>query len=686
MKKRLLAAVLSACMAMTLLPAAALTAFAQGAGQGGNAAVNQTTSTEYPTLAAAVEAAQDGETIQLLRDETVSGAGKGKNQAAVNITADIVLDGAGHTITTSDFELDGSGNPQAHIITVQNGAQVTIQDLTIQGSASTKHGINVWATGSGDAVTLSVENVAILNCGTAGMVVNNSTVTASGLTTSGNVWGAVNVDNNGSFTLTGSENAMEEAVKLWTEKPAGSGAGAVTIDVSGSNLKPVRGEGASLKGYTYYTDNVAELGEGYNQTTQTIYEDLDTALAAVSAGHTLKVVRSAALDSAAVLPAGVTLTVEEGVTLTTNDQLSGEGNIVNNGAISGQVTPTEPTAPDSYRVTYLADGQIWFTQVLTQSGGQLTFVQPTDPVKEGHTFTGWDYGDHVSVSGGTVTLTVGAEKTYTFQAQWELIPVTYPVSVTPADHGQVSVSPQQAAQGTEVTITVTPEEGYEADHVAAAQQDGSDVTVSAQENGTYTFQMPAAAVTVTVSFSPIQEETPDDEENPDDEEKPELPFRDVSEHNWYYSSVCYIRDRGLMNGTGDGLFSPASPVTRVMLMTVLARLDGEDTTGGATWYEKGLAWAMEQGISDGSAPLDHITREQIVTMLYRYAGKPQVSENHLSGFADHGQVSGWARDAMNWAVSIGLIKGRDGKLAPLADAPRLELAAMLHRFCVSTGS
>lgn len=670
-KKRLLAAILSVCMAVAVLPAAALTALADGVEPAGDAAVNQTTSVRYPTLAEAIGAAQDGETIQLLRDETVSGAGKGKNGAAILITSDIVLDGGSHTITAVGFELDGSDNPQTHIISVENGAEVTMKDLSIEGNASTKHGINVWAADQGSGVILTLENVAIRNCGTAGMVINNSQVTASGLTTSGNVWGAVNVDNNGQFTLTGTENNMDESVKLWTEKSQGEGA--VTIDVSQSNLKPVKGEGATLKGYTYYTDDVSQLGEGYNETTQTVYEDLDAALSAVSDGHRLRVVRSAALDSAATLPAGVTLTVDEGVTLATNDQLTSEGEIVNHGSITGQVTASEPSDADQYRVTYLADDQLWYTTVLTQSGNVLSFTQPADPTKAGHTFAGWDYGDNVSVSDGTVTLTVDAAKTYTFHAQWtatSVPPVTYPVAVTPSENGQVTTDLSSAAQGQNVTITVTPQEGFAVSAVVVAGQDGSTVTVTDHQDGTYTFTMPAFSVTVAVTFSQVEEE---------------LPFLDVSGDNWYFESVRYIRDRGLMQGVGDGLFAPNAFATRAMLMTVLARLDGEDTSGGSPWYEKGLAWAVDNGVSDGTNPGGNITREQVVTMLYRYAGEPAVSQDHLSAFPDSDEVSGWAREAMNWAVSIGLIQGRGTSLAPTQQAPRAELAALLHRFCVSTG-
>ena len=665
-KRRLLAAVLSVCMAMAALPAAALTALADVAEPAGDAAVNQTTSVRYPTLAEAIEEAQDGHTIQLLRDETVSGAGKGKNDAAILIVNDIVLDGASHTISAVDFALDGSSSPQTHIISVENGAQVTIQNLSIEGNSNTKHGINVWTASEGETAALTVDNVTIQNCGTAGIVVNNSTVTASGLTTSGNVWGAVNVDNNGQFTLTGTENAMREAVKLWTEKPEGEGA--VTIDVSQSNLKPVKGEGSALKGYTYYTDNVAELGEGYNETTQTVYEDLDQAVTALSAGHTLRVVRSAALDSAATIPAGATLSVAEGVTLTTNDQLTSEGNIVNNGSISGQVTPSQPAGTDDYRVTYLADGQIWYTAVLTQAGGKLTFPQPAAPVKAGHIFAGWNYGDNVSVADGTVTLTVEADKTYTFQAQWTADPVTYPITVNPTEHGQVSASLSSAAQDQSVTLTVTPEEGFSVSSVAVSGQDGTALTVTDNGDGTFTFTMPAQAVTVTVRFTQVSQE---------------LPFQDVDQDDWYYESVQYIWDRGLMQGVSDGQFAPGSSATRAMLMTVLARLDGQDTTGGESWYEKGLAWAVDGGISDGTDPDVAATREQLVTMLYRYAGTPDVSEDHLSAFPDSSHVSDWARDAMNWAVSSGLIQGRDSGLAPAEEITRSELATVLHRFCLT---
>ena len=115
-------------------------------------------------------------------------------------------------------------------------------------------------------------------------------------------------------------------------------------------------------------------------------------------------------------------------------------------------------------------------------------------------------------------------------------------------------------------------------------------------------------------------------------------------------------------------------------MTVLARYAGEDTTGGATWYEKGMDWAKAKGVSDGTNPNADITREQLVTMLYRYAGTPAVNGS-LSDFSDAASVSSYAVNAMQWAVASGIVNGSNGKLNPQNNATRAQVAAILMRFC-----
>ena len=151
-------------------------------------------------------------------------------------------------------------------------------------------------------------------------------------------------------------------------------------------------------------------------------------------------------------------------------------------------------------------------------------------------------------------------------------------------------------------------------------------------------------------------------------------------YNWYADAVKYVTDKGLMNGTDDNQFSPSATTTRAMLMTVLARYAGEDTTGGATWYEKGMNWAKAKGVSDGTNPNANITREQLVTMMYRYAGSPKA-DGKLDSFSDAASVRTYAADAMQWAVANGIVNGSNGKLNPQNNATRAQVAAILMRFC-----
>ena len=156
-------------------------------------------------------------------------------------------------------------------------------------------------------------------------------------------------------------------------------------------------------------------------------------------------------------------------------------------------------------------------------------------------------------------------------------------------------------------------------------------------------------------------------------------FWDVSAHDWFADEVTYVVEAGLMEGVGNHLFDPNGEVTRAMTWTVLARMDGEDVDGGTPWYAKARTWAMDDGVSDGTNPNNAVTREQLVTMLYRYAGSPRVYGT-LTGYTDCDKVSDWAVDAMIWATDTGLIQGMGGKLNPQGTATRAQLATMLMRF------
>ena len=160
-------------------------------------------------------------------------------------------------------------------------------------------------------------------------------------------------------------------------------------------------------------------------------------------------------------------------------------------------------------------------------------------------------------------------------------------------------------------------------------------------------------------------------------------FADTQNH-WSKDDVDFVAARELFNGVGGNRFDVSGSMTRGMVNTVLARLAGANTEGGAKWYDKGTEWAVQRGISDGTNPTAPVTREQLAAMLYRFAGAPAVS-GALS-FNDASAVSEYARSALLWATQNGILNGVGGSLAaPTAHAERAQVAAMLARYLRSAG-
>ena len=163
-------------------------------------------------------------------------------------------------------------------------------------------------------------------------------------------------------------------------------------------------------------------------------------------------------------------------------------------------------------------------------------------------------------------------------------------------------------------------------------------------------------------------------------------FCDVTKGDWFYEAVQYVYGKRLMDGTGGEKFSPASNTTRGMLVTILARMEDVDTAADTIWYEAGRQWAMRSGISDGSDMLKPITREQLATMLYRYAarkGYDTASRADIRRFTDAADCSDWAEEAIGWAVGAGLLEGSGDRLTPQAPATRAQVAMILMR-CLKT--
>lgn len=250
---------------------------------------------------------------------------------------------------------------------------------------------------------------------------------------------------------------------------------------------------------------------------------------------------------------------------------------------------------------------------------------------------------------------------------------TYKVTTSAVNNGGVNASPSNAEKGATITITLSPNKGYKLDKLTVTDGSGKSVSTVKKSDTVYTFTMPASAVTVGVSYAKA-DETPS-----------RTTFNDVSANDWFASAVDYVTGKGMMNGTAANTFSPKANTTRGMLMTVLARHAGEDTTGGSVWYEKGMNWAKANGVSDGTNPQVNITREQLAAMLYRYAQNKKYDVSgakSLDGYTDAQSVSSYAVPALQWANAAGVVNGKSGsKLDPKGYATRAEVAAMLMRFC-----
>ena len=160
-------------------------------------------------------------------------------------------------------------------------------------------------------------------------------------------------------------------------------------------------------------------------------------------------------------------------------------------------------------------------------------------------------------------------------------------------------------------------------------------------------------------------------------------YPDVQAGDWYSGAVQFVTEEKLMTGTGKG-FEPNAATTRAMLWTILARMDGTDTNSTGAWYAAAQDWAVKHGVSDGTSQDGKITREQLATMLYRYAKERGMvkadAQADLSAFADGANVSPYAAEAMRWAVAAGIVNGMDGSLVPQGEATRAQMATMLMRY------
>ena len=365
-----------------------------------------------------------------------------------------------------------------------------------------------------------------------------------------------------------------------------------------------------------------------------------------------------------------------------------------------------PSQPEQkVTVTFDTRGGSQIDPVEVEQGGIL--AKPADPTRSSYTFTGW-YLDEACTKPFTFTDPVTED--LVLYAGWQY-------KGGSSGGGSGSSKPEQAA-----TVTVTDAAGTVLSETSLTKKDVEEARESGQPLALPIPAVPAAddwgsapAVTVDVPGGgsvkveiPVEDLTPGTvavlvkADGSEEIIKTSLTtdsgvvaalsdgdtvkivdntkrFIDVPDGYWAEASIAFTASRELFNGTGPKTFSPGLAMTRGMLVTVLARLTGADTSAGSLWYEAGQKWAVEKGISDGTNMEETLTREQLAAMLYRNAGSPEV-RGDLSAFRDSGSVSSWAVQAMTWAVEQGLIVGvGNDTLAPQGEATRAQVATVFTR-------
>ncbi|MCI8422138.1 MAG: S-layer homology domain-containing protein [Lawsonibacter sp.] len=252
-------------------------------------------------------------------------------------------------------------------------------------------------------------------------------------------------------------------------------------------------------------------------------------------------------------------------------------------------------------------------------------------------------------------------------------------------HGTIRVTPTSAQKGETVTLTVKPDAGWTLTGLTVTAGK-KEVPLTEKEKGTYTFTMPAAGVKVQGTFA-LEEGG-----------GAPLPFIDVPQDSWFYEAVRYAYEKGIMSGSGEDIFTPDQTTSRGMIVTILYSLEGKPAAGTARfddvsssdWFAKAVAWAAANGVVSGYGdgrfgPNDPITREQLALILRGYArlqGKDVAAEADLSAFADRGEISTYALEAVEWAVARGLISGTSpDTLSPAGRATRAQAAVILKGFC-----
>ena len=584
----------------------------------------------FDTLQEAINAAQNGttKTVTLLKNFEVDITNT--TDSLYRINGSITIDGDNRTITIKDIDAERD----VKIFNVTSGT-VTFEDLTIDGNDVAKHGIQAFGTGTNVTLNNVTSNE---NTGYGVLANGGAKVSATKLYTDDNGWGGVNVDKGAKFTMNSGTLGEEFSVVVESQDNSVTSDTVANlingtynkiqiktnksdVNISGGSYTDIVGYSDSKGSYTPNSGDASVTGGTFRNNVN----EFATVNYVVSGSRGYTYFND--FDKAMAY--------------------AGVGDDID--FIGSSTTRT-------HTVRFYYENNVYDVyEVVDDDEVEL----PTGQY-DGKKIDGWkrDDGD-VFTAGKSVQITRNTDFTVILRNGQYNIVIDDDIK-----HGDVSTDVSSADKGATVYIYVDPDIGYVLDDldVYYGSRNQYSVNVKFVRTGVYSFIMPNASVYITATFKYAA-----------------LPFTDVNRNQWFYDEVFYVYTNGMMEGDSATTFNPDGRMTRAMFWAVLGRIDGATITGN-DWAEEARAWAMREGVSDGTNPNDYVTREQMVTMLWRYAGEKNGSAS-LIRYTDADKISSYAVEAMRWAIGNGIIEGMTSTtLEPQGTATRAQCAAIFMRF------
>lgn len=594
----------------------------------------------FDTLQAAIDAADADDKVELLKHVALN--------TGLTISENITIDGRDYDLTISGVTGNGIEITSGHTLTLAN------TDLKITGKTSTAgkfDGTGIYAVGNltlrnSNVVLEDLNKAIIANAGSNEIKLEDSTLTIDdidGNASNGGKWtvddSTVNISDVGNYGLSVYSLKTTGDSELSFEN-IGYGAifAELSIDIGGTTSVKIDNAGSDNK------DNTIIFESPYGD----CYAPIQLVV-----------------DKKGLPTSGREITFGSGTSISVVDSFDHNGDVyvdegtkyVNN---SGDYLSVKIVDGDVFMVTFVDDDDDFLFSYTVDKNDDITL--PGRPYYSAREFIGWLCDeDHEIYEAGDKYKDV--DENLEFKAVWET--AAYDIVIDDDIlHGDIWTSPNSEAEaGDTVHVYADPDAGYVLEDLSVTYRSGrNELKLTRVSANHYTFTMPARDVYVTAEFT-----------------SDGFPFDDVRSNQWFYDAVYYVWANDLMEGVDYDEFNPNGTMTRAMFWAVLGRIDGETITG-SDWADEARDWAMSEGVSDGTDPNGLVTREQMVTMLWRYAGERDGSGS-LSRYTDGDKVAQYATEAMRWALGNGIIEGTTATtLEPQATATRAQCAAIFMRY------